>query len=194
MRADDSDHLHLLAEQPDGNACGLETIERICTLFDGIVVVDEAYQDFSSAESATAAFRFERLVVLRTLSKCWGSPVPGWHRSLQRIISLITRMKYPYNVGGPSQALALEALSRTPRRVAEGGGPSSRRERMRRKRSSISRASSVSFPATQNFLLVRVTDAIPLPLPAGGVSSYATALPKALRGVPALHGGKSGGE
>lgn len=146
---------------PTANAFGLETIERICTLFDGIVVVDEAYQDFSSAESATALLsRFERLVVLRTLSKCWGlaSARVGIAVSSARIISLITRMKYPYNVGGPSQALALEALSRA-EDVAEGRRAIiEERERMREALSNIACIQRV-FPSDANFLLVRVTDA-----------------------------------
>ncbi len=146
---------------PTANAFDLDTIERISTLFDGIVVVDEAYQDFSTKESAvTLLDRFERLVVLRTLSKCWGlaSARVGIAVSSEKIVSLIARMKYPYNVGGPSQALALEALSRT-EEVADGRRAIiEERERMREALIDIACIQRV-FASDANFLLVRVSDA-----------------------------------
>ncbi len=146
---------------PTGNAFSLGTIERICARFDGIVVVDEAYQDFSDKESAVKLLeRFERLVVLRTLSKCWGlaSARVGIAVASEKIVSLIASMKYPYNVGGPSQALALEALAQSEKVAAGRRAIIEERERMREELGRIACIRRV-FASDANFLLVRVLDA-----------------------------------
>ncbi|MCF0238002.1 MAG: aminotransferase class I/II-fold pyridoxal phosphate-dependent enzyme, partial [Sphaerochaetaceae bacterium] len=98
---------------PTANAFALEDIEKICSSFEGIVVVDEAYIDFSSKGSAIGLLKdYPNLVIMRTLSKCWAQANSrlGIMISSKEICSVMRSMKYPYNVGGPSQEEGLKAL------------------------------------------------------------------------------------
>lgn len=146
---------------PSGNAFPLDEVRTICSLFDGIVVVDEAYFDFSTQESAVSLLdEFENLVVLRTLSKCWAlaSARVGVAIASKEIIAVIRSMKYPYNVGGPSQAIALKALEQADQ-VQKGLAMIKReRERLSVELAKLSCVVQV-FKSDANFFLVRMTDA-----------------------------------
>lgn len=146
---------------PTGNAYALEEISRVCSLFDGITVVDEAYFDFSPYESAiTLLDRFPNLVVLRTLSKCWAlaNARIGFAIASEEICSVLNSMKYPYNVGGPSQELALRSLTQleeVKNTLLEIEGE---RTRVQVELASLKCVETV-FHSDANFFLVRVTDA-----------------------------------
>lgn len=146
---------------PSGNAFPLSDIRTILSLFDGIVVVDEAYFDFSSQASAVSLLdEFANLVVLRTLSKCWAlaSARIGVAIASKEIIAVLGSMKYPYNVGGPSQSLALKALEQE--KEVKKGLSLIKEERLRLalKLKTVACVKQV-FPSDANFFLVRVTDA-----------------------------------
>ncbi len=146
---------------PTGNAFPLDQIERVCTLFDGITVVDEAYYDFSSLGSATTLLsRFPNLVVLRTLSKCWSlaNARVGIAVASEEICKVLTSMKYPYNVGGPSQELALRGLSESDRVQQTLDATLLEKKRMEEALPSLPCVVKI-FPSDANFLLVRVGDA-----------------------------------
>ncbi|MBG0766894.1 MAG: histidinol-phosphate transaminase [Spirochaetaceae bacterium] len=147
---------------PSGNAFPLDEVKQICELFDGIIVVDEAYYDFSEKESAVKLLdSYPNVVVLRTLSKCWGlaSARVGIAVAHEEIVSVFRSMKYPYNIGTPSQELALKALShaseveRGLRLIKE------ERERLGEELKPLACVQTV-FPSDANFFLVRVTDAL----------------------------------
>lgn len=98
---------------PTGNAFSPESIRQILEIFPGIVVIDEAYQDFSSKPSSIELLNaFPRLVVIQTLSKAWG--LAGLRVGLayagEQIIGAMNRIKPPYNINILSQRLALIAL------------------------------------------------------------------------------------
>lgn len=96
---------------PTGN--NLNNIEKIAERFDGIVVVDEAYIDFSSADSMISKTDlYPNLVVLQTLSKAWGLAAArvGMAIANETVISLLNKIKPPYNVSLPNQMAALNAL------------------------------------------------------------------------------------
>lgn len=98
---------------PSGNSLNRDDIYRVLGSFDGIVVVDEAYIDFSSSPSyITELSRFPRLVVLQTLSKAWGAAAIrlGMAFASPEIIAVINKIKYPYNVNLLTQEMALEIL------------------------------------------------------------------------------------
>ncbi len=146
---------------PTGNAFPLDQIERICTLFDGITVVDEAYYDFSSLGSATTLLsRFPRLVVLRTLSKCWSlaNARVGIAVASEEICKVLTSMKYPYNVGGPSQELALRGLSEAAKVQQTLAVTLLEKKRMEETLPTLSCVVKL-FASDANFLLVRVGNA-----------------------------------
>lgn len=146
---------------PTGNAYPLEQIERVCSLFDGITVVDEAYFDFSSLDSAVSLLdRFPRLVVLRTLSKCWAlaNARVGIAVASQAICKTLTSMKYPYNVGGPSQDLALRGLAEYDRVRQALSATLLEKRRMEEALPSLPCVVKL-FPSDANFLLVKVGNA-----------------------------------
>ena len=146
---------------PTANAFPLEQIEQIAQAFDGITVVDEAYCDFSSQKRADSLLdAYPRLVVLRTLSKCWalaGARI-GILVASREICSVMASMKYPYNVSAPAQREALKDLQRW-QEVEKG------REEILKERpafaEALSRISCVQkvYPSDANFLLVKVSDA-----------------------------------
>lgn len=98
---------------PSGNAFPLEQMFALLQSFKGILVVDEAYIDFSSVPSLLGEIgRYPNLVILQTLSKARGmaSLRIGFAFSSPYVISMMAKVKYPYNICGPAQKLALEAL------------------------------------------------------------------------------------
>lgn len=98
---------------PTGNSIRRQDIETILTNFDGIVVVDEAYINYSKHKSFTYELaEFPNLVVLQTLSKAWGLAALrlGMAFSSREIIEVFNRIKPPYNINQATQELVLEAL------------------------------------------------------------------------------------
>lgn len=98
---------------PVGNLIPVEEIVAWAARFDGLVVVDEAYIDFSEGESAVKNIgSHPNLVVLQTLSKAWG--MAGLRIGICMadpvLITYINRVKYPYNINSLSQQMALKAL------------------------------------------------------------------------------------
>ena len=102
-------------EQPNSNSLSREAIKKILSSFNGLVVVDEAYIDFSSLSSSTEwVAEFPNLVVLQTLSKAWGlaSARIGLCLASESVINVLNRIKPPYNISGPDQQQALQALEK----------------------------------------------------------------------------------
>lgn len=98
---------------PTGNALDRGEIEKILNGFEGLVVVDEAYSDFSSQ----APFRLElskypNIVVLNTMSKAWGSAAIrlGMAFASKDIIDILNKVKYPYNINLLTQREAVDIL------------------------------------------------------------------------------------
>jgi histidinol-phosphate aminotransferase len=98
---------------PSGNTLDRADIERILKLSGGIVVVDEAYIDFSAEESLLNCLEtYPNLMILQTMSKARGLAAArvGFAFASPEIIALLERIKPPYNVSGLNQRAALEAL------------------------------------------------------------------------------------
>lgn len=98
---------------PTGNALERLAIEHILTAFSGIVVVDEAYADFSNLRPFRLDLdRFPNLIVLNTFSKLWASAAIrlGMAFASEEIIGLFNKVKYPYNVNQLTQQQALKVL------------------------------------------------------------------------------------
>lgn len=100
---------------PTGNLLNRESVETIIRNFNGIVVVDEAYIDFSGDKGFTGKVgTFSNLVVLRTLSKAWGMAGlrVGFAIASSPVVALLNKVKYPYNVNILSQEKAITLLRR----------------------------------------------------------------------------------
>ena len=98
---------------PTGNSIIRDEIEKTIIRFEGIVVLDEAYGDFSSQKSfRTELSKHPNLIVLNTFSKAWGCAAirMGMAFANKEIIQLFNKVKYPYNVNLLTQQQALEAM------------------------------------------------------------------------------------
>ncbi|MDE5650102.1 MAG: histidinol-phosphate transaminase [Duncaniella sp.] len=99
---------------PTANAFSPDSIEQLADKFNGIVVVDEAYADFSPYPSMlTLLDKHPNLIVLQTFSKAWGmaSLRIGMAFAMPGIAELYGRVKYPYNINGPTQEELLHRLA-----------------------------------------------------------------------------------
>src|SRR5690554_1090137 len=98
---------------PTGNSIYREDIETLLANFNGLVVVDEAYINYSRQKSFIQELtEYGNLVVLQTLSKAWGLAGlrVGIAFASEEIIEVFNKIKPPYNINQSSQELALEAL------------------------------------------------------------------------------------
>lgn len=146
---------------PTGNSLNREDVELILNNFDGLVVVDEAYINFSRHRSFIPDLvEYPNLVVLQTLSKAWGLAALriGMAFASREIIEVFNRIKPPYNISQAAQDLVLEALDRVDdvndmiRILVE------ERKQLAEALSNLPQVKEV-YPSDANFLLVRTVDA-----------------------------------
>jgi histidinol-phosphate aminotransferase len=98
---------------PTGNSLYREEIVKVIESFEGLVIVDEAYSDFSSQKPLRSDLaKYPNLIVLNTMSKAWGCAAIrlGMAFASEEIISIFNKVKYPYNVNQLTQEQALQAL------------------------------------------------------------------------------------
>lgn len=98
---------------PTGNHIGQEEIIKVLQQFPGIVVLDEAYADFSRRPSFRLALQhFHNLIVMQTFSKAWGCAAIrlGMAFASKEIVDIYNKVKYPYNVNLLTQQHAMRAL------------------------------------------------------------------------------------
>lgn len=157
---------------PTGNSLPVEQIEDILERFGGVVVLDEAYIDFSVRPSLTSLVkRYPNLIVLQTLSKAWG--MAGLRIGLAiadpAVIALMSKVKYPYNINVLAQKMALMKLDEAAKdkAVAEIVG---QRFRLEKELAKCPEVKGI-YSSDANFLLVRFEnpDEVYERLLAGGV-------------------------
>ena len=146
---------------PTGNDLLRTEIEKTLAAFGGLVIIDEAYNDFSSAPSFLQQLdKHPNLVVFQTFSKAWGCAAIrlGMAFASAEIISIFNKIKYPYNVNQLTQQQALSMLQRydeiegwVKELIAERG-------RLMDAFSTLTCVKEI-FPSDANFFLARVTDA-----------------------------------
>ena len=146
---------------PTGNDLLRSEIEKTLATFSGLVIIDEAYNDFSSAPSFLQQLdKYPKLVVFQTFSKAWGCAAIrlGMAFASAEIISIFNKIKYPYNVNQLTQQQALSMLQRydeiegwVKELIAERG-------RLMDAFSTLTCVKEI-FPSDANFFLARVTDA-----------------------------------
>ena len=98
---------------PTGNCLNRDEVIKVIESFQGIVIVDEAYSDFSSQKTLRSELaKYPNLIVLNTMSKAWGCAAIrlGMAFASEDIINIFNKVKYPYNVNQLTQQQALEAL------------------------------------------------------------------------------------
>ena len=146
---------------PTGNSLNRKDINQILDTFKGIVVVDEAYIDFSSLPSCTKDLsKYPNLVVFQTLSKAWGAAGIrlGMAFASPEIISVLNKIKYPYNVNQLTQEKALEILNNQETMKSQLTLILSERTRLQQELTAIPCVRKI-YPTDANFILVDVGDA-----------------------------------
>ncbi|GAC1594162.1 MAG: histidinol-phosphate transaminase [Ginsengibacter sp.] len=101
---------------PTGNSLERQEIELLINNFNGLIIIDEAYINFSKQKSFIQELtEYPNLLVMQTLSKAWGlaSLRVGLAFASLEIIDLFNKVKPPYNINQASQSLAIEALEST---------------------------------------------------------------------------------
>lgn len=145
---------------PLGNVIPLAEIEKICEKFMGLVVVDEAYIDFTEFPSAlTLLRRHENLFVLQTLSKAWGMAGLrlGIGYGTPALIGILNRVKAPYNISVLTQRTVLDVLEQREEFQEKLRVIKKERERLFRAFVQLDIFRSV-FPSEANFILVTLDD------------------------------------
>ncbi len=164
MQATDS-HTKLLficsPNNPTGNNMNRPDVEWLLNNFSGIVIVDEAYINYSKQKSFIQELtEYPNLVVMQTLSKAWGLAALrlGLCYASQDIVDLFNKVKPPYNINEASQQMAMQALQNT-QQVNEWI-----QEVVLQKALLVKALNDFSFvkmiyPSDANFILLKVDDA-----------------------------------
>lgn len=146
---------------PTANAIRREDIEMVLNNFDGIVVVDEAYINFSRQKTLIQELtEYPNLVILQTLSKAWGLAAlrVGMAFASEDIINVFNKVKPPYNINQASQELALEALNNIEQVNSWIRETVEERGKLEQALNTLPIVEKV-YPSDANFLLVKTTDA-----------------------------------
>ncbi|MBQ5524611.1 MAG: histidinol-phosphate transaminase [Paludibacteraceae bacterium] len=146
---------------PTGNLLTRNKLAFMCYNFPGIVVIDEAYADFSSQESWLKTLnQFPNLIVLQTFSKAWGmaSVRCGMAFASKQIIELFNKVKYPYNINLLTQQFVSERLDHEDEMKQQVQQILAERSRMAEELQKLDCVETV-YPSEANFLLVKFDDA-----------------------------------
>jgi len=146
---------------PTGNNMNRADVEFLLNNFQGIVLIDEAYINYSNQKTFIQELtEYPNLIVMQTLSKAWGLAALrlGLCYSSMDIIDLFNKVKPPYNINEPSQQIALEGLQHT-ELVNDWI-----KEVVQQKEQLINELNGLLFvkmvyPSDANFVLVKVDDA-----------------------------------
>jgi histidinol-phosphate aminotransferase len=146
---------------PTGNSFSEESIFKLLENFNGLVVIDEAYIDFSEKESWLAKIdEYPNLVITQTLSKAYG--LAGIRLGIcyasAEVIAVLNKIKPPYNVNELTQLRALERLSNPEIIKSETASIIAKREKLLKVLVDIKFIEKI-YPTEANFILIKVDDA-----------------------------------
>ncbi|HYO22313.1 MAG TPA: histidinol-phosphate transaminase, partial [Flavisolibacter sp.] len=146
---------------PTGNSLGREDIEMVLNNFDGIVVVDEAYINYSRQRSFVTDLKdYPNLVVMQTFSKAWGLAALrlGMIFASKEIVHVLNTIKPPYNINQATQELALRALDNLQQVNHMIQETVKEREELVKSLGALPFVQKI-FPTDANFVLVKMEDA-----------------------------------
>ena len=146
---------------PTGNLLRSSEIEEIINRFSGIVVIDEAYIDFANAQSwNTRVSEFPNLIVTQTFSKARGLAAArlGIAYSNSEIISLLNKLKPPYNVSSLNQQAGIESMKNQSEVDEQIQRITSERTRLLKELSTIAIVQRI-YPTDANFILLEMENA-----------------------------------
>jgi|SRR5579871_147257 len=146
---------------PTANSMNREDVETVLNNFNGLVVIDEAYINFSRHRSFIQELgEYPNLIVMQTLSKAWGLAGLrlGMSFAAEPIIDVYNKVKPPYNIGQATQDLALKALEEVGQVNDMIRALVMMRDELKESLSALPVVKKV-YPSDANFLLVKVVDA-----------------------------------
>jgi len=146
---------------PTGNSINRDDVETLLANFNGVVVVDEAYINFSRQKTFIQELtEYANLVVLQTLSKAWGLAGlrVGMAFASEEIIEVMNKVKPPYNVNESSQQLALQALANVDQVNSWIKEILVQRDKLVLQLKDFDFVLDI-YPSDANFILVKTTDA-----------------------------------
>lgn len=146
---------------PSGNLLSSEKIIELVNSFHGLVIVDEAYIDFTNQQSFSQRLNeFNNLVILQTLSKAWGLAAIrlGMCFADKAIIHVLNKIKPPYNISILTQQVALKELEMEDRKEKWVKEILGERENLIQQLKSIKSVISV-YASDANFVLAKMKDA-----------------------------------
>jgi len=149
---------------PTGNVLNEQEIVKLLESFQGVVVLDEAYIDFSSGKGFLHRLHeFPNLVILQTFSKAWGMAGVrlGMAFASKDIIAALNKIKYPYNINVLTQQTALERLEEPTLHEEWVVSLVKERHRLKEKLAALPLVLQI-HPSEANFLLIRVANPNPL--------------------------------
>jgi len=145
---------------PSANTLSSKDIVTLLDNFQGLIVIDEAYIDFSTTDSWIKSLnRYKKLVVLQTFSKAWGlaNLRLGMAFADPEIINVFDNIKYPYNLSGITQELVLNAIENQNNKEKMVAKIIQQRSFLSNELNKLSLVKKV-YPSQTNFLLVRVNN------------------------------------
>jgi len=146
---------------PTGNDVTLSKIEQVLKAYNGLVVVDEAYIDFADRPSFIEKLSaYPNLIILQTFSKAWGlaSLRLGMAFFSPEILSVLNKIKAPYNLSGLTQRTVLEALENKEEKDEMVSEILSSRTELKRLLSELPIVKKI-HPSDANFYLVEIDNA-----------------------------------
>lgn len=148
---------------PTGNTFSIEKVEELLRNFKGIVVIDEAYIDFSNEKSWLQRLgEFPNLIIIQTLSKAYGMAGIrlGICYASKEIINVLNRIKPPYNVNKLTQQKAIDRFQKIEEIENEVAQLISERKRLKKELECCVSYIEKVYPSDGNFLLLKVDDAV----------------------------------
>ena len=143
---------------PTGNLAPAREVHRLVKQFDGLIIIDEAYIDFSGTDGFLSLIHeYENIFILRTFSKAQGMAGArlGIGYGHPDLVSVLNSIKMPYNVNSLTLAAALNALDREEVCRSQVERIIISREKLRLELSKVKSIKKI-FPSSANFLLVRL--------------------------------------
>jgi len=137
-------------------------ILRLCKTYNSIVVVDEAYIDFSepTASLINEVKNYRNLVVMRTFSKAWGLAGVrlGFCTANEEIISYLFKVKAPYNINALTRYAVLKSIANEKKKKNAVSSIIGERLRVENELKNITVITNV-YPSDANYLLIRLPNA-----------------------------------
>jgi histidinol-phosphate aminotransferase len=149
---------------PTGNSFREEDVRSLLNEFNGLIIIDEAYIDFSEKESWLKSLNeYPNLVILQTLSKAWalaGLRI-GMAFASEEIIQILNKIKPPYNISVATQKLALQVLNDEEKAYKKIDVIKKEKEKLADDLKAFDFIKKI-YPSDTNFLLTKVDDATAL--------------------------------